>query len=826
MKQTRPDHQGSKGKFSLEKYKGPLRLLQLLLYLGFLFAWFKGNFPAWDFISLSPWPFFSILLVVTLLRIGIRGAPGQRLRVRFSKEIALVLILLFVAILVRIPFLTHSCGLINSDDGISALEAKHISEGETHPIYYYGQDYMGSFPFHIYALTFKIFGYSLFLYVFVYFLFFLAFMVTQYLLFREIFASQNLALLLTSFYALPLGHLLSMSFYAGANFTLVFFLGSLSIYLAYLVYIKQKDAYIPGIGFLWGLAFWTHPISVAFIVCAALFLVLRIRFYFKKYFVLTAYFFLGVFPVALYELGTNFQSLQYAFSRSQAKVIFWKKMAKIIENLPVLISMEKNFLNCIYLLILLLGIISIVVASVWKHRFLPENIFVVFFLSFLIIYTFSRFPADQTKLRYLYPFYFCLPVLLVSALNLLKSKLKYLMMAGLFLTIFGVSNARDVGNSLRLTWQADATLKRVVQSMESTGEKCWAATFWEAVLISAISGEKLECTSYLHFSEGRYVPWRYRLSYFNPTVCTNYFFLKEAGGFAVRFKETLPLIQDNFERMYQKKDHLMGLLDKLQIKANVIQDEKFTLIYKSEVPLLPVAMRSPIPTNIPELTQTELYCERGFLNLGFNVNRLTQEMGFRVFAEIPGYSKVHRGLALKQLNPRIRIPFPNKSSFKVNYGLTYKGIKLPASIKSIVYCPKPSESFQAKKKIVFLSGVGPEVQAFEKELRLCEKNIRLQINQVPRTVNKIHISLFSPFNFSNPFWYGRYNQNVRVEIDSEFAIEQNLLFGENALEIDLSPFRPNKRSHIIELKFKFHTPFDKHRLWCTAAYLDYVKLEK
>ena len=242
--------------------------------------------------------------------------------------------------------------------------------------------------------------------------------------------------------------------------------------------------------------------------------------------------------------------------------------------------------------------------------------------------------------------------------------------------------------------------------------------------------------------------------------------------------------------------------------------------------MLPVAMRSPIPTSIPELTQTELYCERGFLNLEFNVNRLTQEMGFRVFAEIPGYSKVHRGLALKQLNPRIRIPFPNKSSFKVNYGLTYKGIKLPASIKSIVYCPKPSESFQAKKKIVFLSGVGPEVQAFEKELRLCEKNIRLQINQVPRTVNKIHISLFSPFNFSNPFWYGRYNQNVRVEIDSEFAIEQNLLFGENALEIDLSPFRPNKRSHIIELKFKFHTPFDKHRLWCTAAYLDYVKLEK
>jgi hypothetical protein len=794
--------------------------------LGFLFAWFKGNFPAWDFISLSPWPLFFILLVVTLARIGIRMRQGQTLRVRFSKEIALVLILLCVATLVRIPFFTHSYGLINSDDGIAALQAKHISEGKTHPIYYYGQHYMGSLPFHIYALTFKIFGYSIFLYIFVYFLFFLAFMVIQYLLFREIFASQNLALLLISFYALPLGHLLSMSFYVGANFTFVFFLGSLSIYLAYLCYIKQKDTYIPGIGFLLGLAFWNHPISVAFVVCAALFLVLRIRFYFKKYFVLTAYFLVGAFPVVLYELGTNFQSLQYAFSINRAKFIIWEKMARIIGNLPVLISMENNFLNTVYLFLLLAGIVAIVAFSVWKRRFLPENIFVVFFLSFLIIYTFSRFPADETKLRYLYPLYFCFPVLLAGALIFLKSKVKYLMMAVLFLTIFGVSNARDVGNSLRLTRQADATLNRIIQAMERTGEKYWAANFWHAVLITAISGEKLECTSEFHFSMGRYVPWCYMLSYFNPTICNNYLYLNEAGGFAVRFKEIIPLIQDNFERMYKEKDHLMALLDKLHIKADVIQDVKFTLINKSDVPVLPEARKYPIPTSIPKLTQTELYCERGFLNLGFSTNRLPQEEGFRIFVEIPGYSKVHRGLALKGMNTRVKIPFPNESSFKVNYGLIYMGIKLPASIKSIVYSPKPSESLQSKKKIVFLSGVGLEVRAFEKKLRLCEKSVRLQINQAPQASNKIHISLFSPFNFSDPFWYGRYSQKVRVEIDSEFVIEQSLLFGENLLEIDLSRFRPNKRSHIIELTFKFHAPSYNNRLWCTAAYLDYVKLEK
>ena len=638
--------------------------------------------------------------------------------------------------------------------------------------------------------------------------------------------SPGLALLLVSFYALPIGHLLSMSFYVGANFTLVFFLGSLSIYLAYLVYAKHRDAYIPVIGFLFGLAFWTHPISVAFTLCAAFFLVLRFRFSFMKYLLLTAYFFVGVFPVIIYELSTNFQALQYILPSSQAKVRLWEKMARILGNFPVLVSMENNFMNALYLPFVLAGIVAIVVFSVRKRRFLPENIFPIFFLTFLFIYAFSRFPADQTKLRYLYPFYFCLPVLLAGPFLFLKSKLKFVMVAGLFLILFFVSNARDVENSLKLTVQADATLNQVVRAMENTGEKYWAATFWEAVLITAISGEKLECTSCLHFSEGRYVPWRYRLSFFNKSLFTNYFFLEEAGGFALRFKEIMPLVQDNFVRMYQQKNHLLSLMQKLEIKAQVIQDEHYTLIYKSEVPILPEALKSPIPSNIPELIHVELVCERGFLKIGFKTNRPAVEKGFRIYAEIPGFSRIHRGLPLNALNPSIRIPFPEVSSFPVNYGLIYCGIKIPSSHKTLVYRPRPNELQQSKKQIMYLSGLGPEVRAFEKDMRACEKSARLLINPAFQTANKIQISLYSPFDFRNPFWYGRYSQQVQVVIDSELAIEQRLDFGENLLEIDLPVLHMKERSHIIELNFRYHTPCFTRRLWCTAAYLDYVKLEK
>ena len=52
--------------------------------------------------------------------------------------------------------------MMNSDDGIAALMGKHISDGRLPPICFYGQQYMGSFPSHVYALFFKVFGYSIF----------------------------------------------------------------------------------------------------------------------------------------------------------------------------------------------------------------------------------------------------------------------------------------------------------------------------------------------------------------------------------------------------------------------------------------------------------------------------------------------------------------------------------------------------------------------------------------------------------------------------------------------------------------------------------------
>jgi len=73
------------------------------------------------------------------------------------------IILFFLLFFFRLTYLLYPYGLINSNDVITLLMAKHISEGKSHPICFYGQLYIGSLGSHIIALFFTLFGYSVFL---------------------------------------------------------------------------------------------------------------------------------------------------------------------------------------------------------------------------------------------------------------------------------------------------------------------------------------------------------------------------------------------------------------------------------------------------------------------------------------------------------------------------------------------------------------------------------------------------------------------------------------------------------------------------------------
>ncbi len=802
-----------------------LRYAQIFLYLGCVFAWFKNSFEPLKGIALSPWPLMGLLVLMTIAR-GIRN-KSLKIPSRFylSKEIAVLLLILCLAVLMRMPFMLHSYGLINSDDGIPALESKHISEGTTRPIYYYGQHYMGSLPFHFYALGFKLFGYSIFLFVFMHVLFYLAFMVTQHLLFKEIFGSYTTALLLTSFYVLPLGHLLSMTFYAGANFTIALFLGSLSIYLAYRVYAKNQAGRIPWVGFIMGIAFWTHPISVGFSAVSSLLIVLKYRMSIKRYLILMIYFAIGVFPVIMYEMFTGFASLKYAFSSPRGVNVPWERLGNIITNLPTLLSMEPNGLSPAYLILVAAGIAATAIISLRKRHVVSGNIFTLFFFAYLLVYALSRFPTDETKLRYLYPFYFCLPPLIGSALLIIKTRIRHILLGFLFAAIFLAGNARSVRKCYLKTKQADHTLNEILQAMDASGEKYWAATFWEAVHVSAISGERFVCTSYLHHTEGRYIPLSYRLNFFNRSEHTNYFFLNEAGVFSLRFWEFLPLIQSNLERIYQQKDRLISLLDTLDIPAEIVESDKFTLVYRPQVPILPASLSHDIPVQIPEITVQGLSSQRGHIHLTLELDRPVKESGFRIFAEIEGYSSIDRGIAPERKQAIVRIPFPKRSSFEISYGLVYQGIRILSSQKSLTYAPVTEEVNQPRRRHIWLSGIGPEFQVSEATMLRCGKTARIEINHPQSRIKSMSFAIYCPFDFKAFFWYKNYAQELRIKADSHEIQRQLLHHGTNYVEVSLPARSQDESTQILTLEFAYHMPFYPCRQWSTAAFLENIEVE-
>ena len=64
---------------------------------------------------------------------------------------------LLVALLIRVWLIYHTHGVVDGDEAMVGIQAEHILRGE-HPIYFYGQAYMGSLEAYLMAILFAIAG--------------------------------------------------------------------------------------------------------------------------------------------------------------------------------------------------------------------------------------------------------------------------------------------------------------------------------------------------------------------------------------------------------------------------------------------------------------------------------------------------------------------------------------------------------------------------------------------------------------------------------------------------------------------------------------------
>jgi hypothetical protein len=772
---------------------GPRTLLvfQWILYGCFVFLWFKDNVFSLKKIHVS----YLWALIPLIGIIGLRFALNIRqkqitLRPKFNKTNFVLVALLLLTLAVRLPFLVNGWGLMNSDQAIPALMAKHITEGRVSPINYYGQQYMGSLGSHIYALVFQVFGYSILTMEAVSLLFYLAFVMLQFLFFKDIF-STAWAAVLCFFYSLPQWHLIVISFDSSNPYALVLFLQAAVIYTAYAIAYKNKGRLWPLLGFLAGLSFWTHQITAAAILTALLAVAFKTRFRVRHYAQLFLYGLAGGFPLLLHEIFNRFQILRFLLRE--------EKIAWPSEKLKATLDMVRSLFFCeirpalwFFLFFLLAGIVIFAYLTFRKRENAPGRVFLLFLIVFFGMYAFSSFSARLLP-RYLYPLYLCLPVFLIAPFLWIRPKLKYIFPLVLLASLLVLDSGRTYSAYLQSVQGRHRLFEDTIAAMAGTGNRYWQGEYWTAYLLTALSREQLIVDAY---SSNRYLP--YRLLYYNQEDKDNYVFYGN------------PDQAQSLERL------LMGL----GISFNKKVVGECTLLYDIDGPVFSDVLDEEPPSRIPDLTVEQILSQPGYLQLTFKNTETREAASFRLNVEISGWSsrtKVFPGTAE---SITIRIPHPRRQSFTVRYYLDYKALKIPSSVREFPYSFSGREPDKSPEAVVYLRGISPVIHFSGKDLRYCEKESVFEVSPPPGKKAKIRIALNSPFQFSDPNWHGEYAQQLRISFNDELVADTKLQGGINVIELDLAAAAARQRSVLVTMRFRYHSFFDPISLRTFSASLE------
>jgi hypothetical protein len=196
----------------------------------------------------------------------------------------------------------------NSDEGTMGIEAMHIAFQGQHPIYLYGQNYMGVLEAYLAAPFFHLFGVSVLTLRIGMLLMFGLFMLAMYWL-GSLLYSKRLALVTLALLSLATSDMLIQQLRAvgGAIETILF--GSLMLVLAYRLAasVRQRGwwrylAYLAW-GLSAGVALWVHVLVLPFVLCSGLLILI---FCYRDWYTLALPCLLLGFCIGAYPLLQNY----------------------------------------------------------------------------------------------------------------------------------------------------------------------------------------------------------------------------------------------------------------------------------------------------------------------------------------------------------------------------------------------------------------------------------------------------------------------------------------------------------------------------------------
>lgn len=415
---------------------------------------------------------------------------------------------------------------VSTDEAWPALMGLHVLKGEF-PVFYWGQNYMGSLQAFFDAFMFMLFGINTFA-ARIYPLFFsFIYLAAACLLARRVY-NRNTAFTTLSLLVIPIPYLTMAGILSvPPEYLALTAMGSCALLLLADITLRQNIQKLPLkrlllLGFLLGFMFWLHIVAISFIVVALLFIFLRDKLFFIRpaFLGTVACFFIGGLPFWWFNFTHTFVTFtdmagtgDWRSARELCRALFGISLHFMTGMKVMLYGDSSRFVSLPFFMAVTLGIIwcLAIILVIWKHfrgmlkwlKFYPtgaDGTAILLALAVLTLYLFCRSERSSwSDVRFILPIMSVLPVLLASGLEHIRHKsriafvvlLVFIIMAqawGNILLAHAWGNADVVGRKLELP---DTT--PLHRFLDEHGITRAYAHYWISYRITFESRERLIC---------------------------------------------------------------------------------------------------------------------------------------------------------------------------------------------------------------------------------------------------------------------------------------------------------------------------------------------
>lgn len=255
----------------------------------------------------------EVMLKITIRGEGLQKSMRMSLQLENNRRIYSLLfpIILLIGALLRLYLLLNGAAMpIDSDEAIVGLMGKRILEWREYPVFYYGQDYMGSLEAFMIAGVFAIFGVSVLNLKLLMLTLSMGFIALTYYL-AKFMTNKGAALLSILFLSIPPPFLSIWGLKARGGYIETLIFGSSIIFLAFKImeagknsgHAKRYDLFAL-IGFVGGAAWWTNMLIIYYFIPVIIFLypVLKKGFLLQRVSITFFSFVLGSLPAWIYKI--------------------------------------------------------------------------------------------------------------------------------------------------------------------------------------------------------------------------------------------------------------------------------------------------------------------------------------------------------------------------------------------------------------------------------------------------------------------------------------------------------------------------------------------